>query len=190
MSFFDEPKNAGLAMIIVAIISVVAGLVNIVLGATADDGVQYGSIVVAIGSLITAVIYFKYGKSVRSGAVSSKIDILAGFVNAVGMITVISGIFAIIASIWTGGWANGIITVILGIIILWCGKKINDGKQDTLDKILWIILLVIFVIEIILNIVSLFAFPVGTILGICGIIIYVFMLILLFDSDVKKEMGM
>ncbi|MGN0138698.1 MAG: hypothetical protein ACI381_08850, partial [Candidatus Methanomethylophilaceae archaeon] len=79
---------------------------------------------------------------------------------------------------------------ILGLIICYCGKKINDGKETTLDKILWIILLVIFVIEILANIVMLVGFPIGTLMGICGIIIYVFMTLLLLDGEVKKAMGM
>ena len=192
MSFFDQPKNAGLALIIVAIINVIAGIINIVLGATNDAGIQTGSIVVAIGSIIGAVVYFKYGSSVRSGAVSAKIDILGGFVNAVGIVSIITGIFTLIAGVvgYAGGVGSGIIGILLGLLICWCGKKINDGKQTTMDKIIWIILLVVFIIELLVNIVALIGFPIGTILGICGIIIYVFMLTLLFDSEVKKEMGM
>ena len=192
MSFFDEPKNAGLALIIVAIISVIAGIANIVLGVIDDAGVQTANIVIAIGSIIGAIVYFKYGSSVRSGSVSAKIDILGGFVNAVGIVTIIGGIFTFVAGFvgYEGGIASGIISVILGLIICWCGKKINDGKQTTVDKIIWIILLIIFIIELLLNIVALIGFPIGTILGICGIIIYIFMLTLLFDGEVKKEMGM
>ena len=96
MSFFDQPKNAGLAMIIVAIVEVIAAIINVVAAATADDGVDYTGIVVAIGLIITAVIYFKYGSKVRSGAISAKIDILASFVNVVGVISIISGVFYII----------------------------------------------------------------------------------------------
>ena len=33
-------------------------------------------------------------------------------------------------------------------------------------------------------------FPIGTLMGICGIIIYVFMTLLLLDGEVKKAMGM
>ena len=61
MSFFDQPKNAGLALIIVAIISVIAGIANIVLGVIDDAGVQTANIVIAIGSIIGAIVYFKYG---------------------------------------------------------------------------------------------------------------------------------
>ena len=192
MSFFDQPKNAGLAMIIVAIVEVIAAIINVVAAATADDGVDYTGIVVAIGLIITAVIYVKYGSKVRSGAISAKIDILASFVNVVGVISIISGVFYIIGGA-VGNHSyigSGVIGIILGLIICYCGKKINDGKETTLDKILWIILLVIFVIEILANIVMLVGFPIGTLMGICGIIIYVFMTLLLLDGEVKKAMGM
>lgn len=192
MSFFDQPKNAGLAMIVVAIVEVIAAIINIVAAATADDGIDFSGIIVAIGLIITAVIYFKYGSQVRSGAISAKIDILASFVNVVGVISIVNGVFQIIAGVAGGAGliGNGVINIIIGLIICFCGKKINDGKETTLDKIIWIILLVVFVIEILANIVMLIGFPIGTLMGICGIIIYVFMTLLLLDGDVKKAMGM
>ena len=192
MSFFDQPKNAGLAMIVVAIVEVIAAIINIVAAATADDGIDFSGIIVAIGLIITAVIYFKYGSQVRSGAISAKIDILASFVNVVGVISIVNGVFQIIAGVAGGAGliGNGVINIIIGLIICFCGKKINDGKETTLDKILGIILLVIFVIELLANIVVLVGFPIGTLMGICGIIIYVFMTLLLLDGEVKKAMGM
>ena len=192
MSFFDQPKNAGLAMIVVAIVEVIAAIINIVAAATADDGIDFSGIIVAIGLIITAVIYFKYGSQVRSGAISAKIDILASFVNVVGVISIVNGVFQIIAGVVGGAGliGNGVINIIIGLIICFCGKKINDGKETTLDKIIWIILLVVFIIEILANIVMLIGFPIGTLMGICGIIIYVFMTLLLLDGDVKKAMGM
>ena len=192
MSFFDQPKNAGLAMIVVAIVEVIAAIINIVAAATADDGIDFSGIIVAIGLIITAVIYFKYGSQVRSGAISAKIDILASFVNVGGVISIVNGVFQIIAGVAGGAGliGNGVINIIIGLIICFCGKKINDGKETTLDKIIWIILLVVFIIEILANIVMLIGFPIGTLMGICGIIIYVFMTLLLLDGDVKKAMGM
>ena len=192
MSFFDQPKNAGLAMIVVAIVEVIAAIINIVAAATADDGIDFSGIIVAIGLIITAVIYFKYGSQVRSGAISAKIDILASFVYVVGVISIVNGVFQIIAGVAGGAGliGNGVINIIIGLIICFCGKKINDGKETTLDKIIWIILLVVFIIEILANIVMLIGFPIGTLMGICGIIIYVFMTLLLLDGDVKKAMGM
>lgn len=186
MSFFDQPKNAGLAMIVVAIVNILVAIANIVVAATAEDGINYGGIITAVGLVITGVIYFKFGSNVRSGNISKKIDILASFVNVVGINTIITGVFAIIA----GSFETGVWNIIFGLIICYCGKKINDGKETTLDKILWIILMLIFVISILLNIMLLIAFPLGTLLGICGIIIYVFMTLLLLDGEVKKAMGM
>lgn len=179
-------------MIVVAIVEVIAAIINIVAAATADDGIDFSGIIVAIGLIITAVIYFKYGSQVRSGAISAKIDILASFVNVVGVISIVNGVFQIIAGVAGGAGliGNGVINIIIGLIICFCGKKINDGKETTLDKIIWIILLVVFVIEILANIVMLIGFPIGTLMGICGIIIYVFMTLLLLDGDVKKAMGM
>lgn len=173
-------------MIIVAIVNILAAIANIVVAATAEEGVDYSGIIVAVGLIITGIIYFKFGSNVRAGNISKKIDILASFVNVVGINTIVTGVFAILS----GTFASGVWDIIFGIIICFCGKKINDGKETTLDKILWIILLVIFVLSILFSIVELVAFPIGTLLGICGIIIYVFMTLLLMDGEVKKAMGM
>lgn len=185
MSFFDEPKNAGLAFIIVAILSIIVAILNIYDGATGEDGFSLGVVLIGVGALITAIIYFKFGSNVRGGAISGKLNILATFVKVVGLITIIAGIFGLVASI--GG---GIFDIILGLIILWCGKKIDDGKETVMDKIIWIILLIVFILSILGNLVTIIAFPIGTITGICGVIIYVFMLLMLLDPEVKKAMGM
>lgn len=199
MSFFEEPKNAGLAIIIVGILQIIGGIIAIILGAmqyevSEDQVYTIGAAVSGIGTVICGFLFFAYGKKVRSGAISAKIDILAQFVRIVGVITIIGGVFSAIGGIVDGvdlgsEIVSAIISIILGLIILWIAGKINDGKQTTGDKIIWILLLVIFVIEIILAILLIITI-IGIIIGICNLIIYVFMLMLLLSSDVKAEMGM
>ncbi len=199
MSFFEEPKNAGMAIIIVGILEMIVAIVAIVLGALGteiDDDTKFtiGMAVTGIGSLICGFIYLGFGKKVRGGSIAAKIDILATFVRIAGLCTIIGGVFSAIGNIVDGvelgqEIVSAIITIILGLIIMWIAGKINDGKQTTGDKIVWILLLVIFVIEIILAILLIVTI-VGAPLGICYLIIYVFMLMLLLSSDVKAEMGM
>lgn len=184
MSFFNEPKNAGFAMVIVGILNVILAIVLIALSAI-DDPILWGTIIAGIGYLIGGFLYYKYGMNIREGAISQKIDILAEFVKVVGIVYIINGIFTLPSDIGTG-----VLNIILGLIILFMAKKINDGRQTTIDKIIWIILMVVFVINLLVAIVMLIAFPVGTIMGICWLVICVFMIMLLIDNDVKKEMGM
>ncbi len=50
--------------------------------------------------------------------------------------------------------------------------------------------MVAFVLVALGSLISLIAFPLGMILGICSLIIYTYMLALLLDNDVKREMRM
>jgi hypothetical protein len=201
MSFFSEPKNAGLAFIIIGVITVIGGIITVVLGAMgyefeAGDNVYkfaLGTAVAAIGTIIYGCMQFGYGKKVRDGTVSAKIDILAAFVKLVGVGTIVTGIFSAIGTVMNGdeigtGIVSAIISIVIGLIIIWIGTKINDGKQTLGDKIIWVILLIAFILCLIAAILEIITI-IGIITGICELIIYVFMLILLFDPEVKSEMG-
>lgn len=185
MSFFDQPKNAGMALLIVAILELILCIAGIALALTAEGDTNWGSVVMSIGAILCAVVYFKFAQELRGGAITAKIDILSKFIYVAGIVSIIGGIFGLVADI-----VSGIFSIIIGLIILWCAKKVNDGKQGVIDKILWIILLILMILSVIGGIMMLPLFPLGTIDGICSIIISVFILTLLFDSSVKKEMGM
>jgi len=201
MSFFSDPKNAGLAFMIIGVIGVVLAIITIVLGLInyevelGDKTYKFGIAVAvgAIGSIIFGCMQFGYGKIVRNNP-PAKIDILAMFVKLVGVGTIVLGIFNAIEVIIDNfdnvgtGLVGAIISIVIGLIIIWIGTKINDGKQTIGDKIIWIILLVVFVLSLIAAVLEILTI-VGIITGICDLIIYVFMIILLFDAEVKKEMG-
>ncbi len=102
------------------------------------------------------------------------------------MNAVIVGIFMLWADL-----ASGIIDIIIGIIVVWAAGKINDGKETTIDKIIWIILLVLFVVYFLVSFIAIFTTDIiSLIANLCGAIIYLFMIAYLFDNDVKKAMGM
>jgi len=182
---------------IVAIIDIVlGGIAVIVLGAVSPAqgyNLTY-YVITGIGAIICGALMLMYGMKIRNGEISAKIDILAQFVRIIGVVTIIGGIFSAAASIALNGDLGSaviaaIINIIVGLIIIFIASKINDGKQTTGDKIIWIILLIAFVLCLlgaILEIISI----VLIINGICDLIIYVFMLMLLFDPEVKSEMNM
>lgn len=191
MSFFTEPKNAGLALMIVAVLNIIAGIVGIYDGAT--GGFDTGAVVVAIGAIVCALVIFGFGRSIAS-AMLSKIEIVSGYVKVVGLTTIIGGIFGL-GYIANDGMAIGaiglaVVMLVIGLIIMWVASRIGDGKVDTLDRVIWIILVVLMIFLIIGSIINLLDFFVGTIIAICDIIIYVFLLSLLLDGDVKSKMGM
>jgi len=190
MSFFDNPKNAGLAFMVLAVIEIIGAIIALADAFTADE-IKIGAILVGVGGLLSAVLYFYFGRSVRDGM--SKIDILANFVMVNGLIYIIGGVFGLVNDV-----GSGIVSIIIGIIIVLIGKRINDNSQDTFDKIIWIVLLILFILGALGSLFAIFGVFNGDILTILmnvlvtvsSIVVAVFMLLLLFDADVKKQMGM
>lgn len=191
MSFFTEPKHAGIALMIVAVLNLIAGIVGVYDGAT--NGFNTGAVVAAVGAIICALILFGFGSKVANNMLS-KIGIVSEYVKVIGLTTIVGGVFFLgylandVSS--TDTIATAIVTIIIGLIIMWVASKIGDGKAETIDKIIWIILVVVNVILILTSIVNLLDFFVGTLIAICDIVIYVFMLLLLLDGEVKSKMGM
>ena len=205
MSFFKENRTAGIALIILGVINLIGALAALVGVFTAKD-IIVSAAVSCIGPIIMAVLYFRFGMSIKHGSISKKIDILAYFVRLAGLESIIVPIF----NLWNA-WENAggliaisglIISIIIGLIILAVSSRINDGKQDTLDKVIWIILVVLFAISAIINVwavISVFidgklTLDLGILdnvsLPIVNVIIATFMLCALFDSDVQREMNM
>ena len=190
MSFLDNPKNAGTVLWIIGILNIVLGLVSIVFGVLKIENTDLvNGVVSGIGGIIVGILYFGFGKSIRSGEISEKWDILTRFVLVTAMATAIGGIFS-----YTGDFGsyigNLVISLIVALIVFWIYKRMTDGKTDTLDKILWVLLLVVFILAAIGDILILIAFPIGTIMGIAGLIVDLFMILALLDNDVKAKMGM
>ena len=192
MSLLDNTKIAGWAFFIIGILMIVSAIVQIWNGAGQTDSISnnIGYVIAGIGALIAAIVYFLFGNKVRSGAISKKIDVLGNYVKVVGVTTAIIYLFAAIGGILNeeSFWIC-ILWVILGIIIVFIGGKINDGRATNFDKILWIILLVVFVVLFIGSLLSIGGGWVDIVKSICYAIVYLFMILFLIDGDVRKDMG-
>ena len=200
MSFLDNTKTAGTALWIVGILMIISALLTIICGVVDDEMNDHviGWVILGIGSLICALVYFAFGKSVKSGEVSDKFDIVTKFVYVVGYTTIIGGVFAALCGFGfddIGGYlVSGIISIVLGFVILWIHKKITDGNISSFDRIMWILLLVIFVICFISSFFGIggsgLALAVNIIVAICDIVIYLFMIAFMLDNSVKAKFGM
>ena len=200
MSFLDNTKTAGTALWIVGILMIISALLTIICGVVDDEMNDHviGWVILGIGSLICALVYFAFGKSVKSGEVSDKFDIVTKLVYVVGYTTIIGGVFAALCGFGfddIGGYlVSGIISIVLGFVILWIHKKITDGNISTFDRIMWILLLVIFVICFISSFFGIggsgLALAVNIIVAICDIVIYLFMIAFMLDNSVKAKFGM
>ena len=194
MGFFSEPKHAGTAYVIVAILQILAALITIILAAMDGGDLLVPVVIAGIGSIIAGVIMFGYGNKVRTGVISDKVEILAQFVRIVGIVMIIKAVFDCISNVVAGAalgseMYGAIITIVLGLIVIFCASKINDGKKTGGDKVIWILLLLIFIVEIIFAILLIITI-VGIILGICNLVLYGCMFALLIDNDVKNAMNM
>ncbi len=201
-SFFDNTRVVGFAFLLVGIILIIDAIFGIALGfIDVSDDVKNGvenwmpyCVVGGIGSLISAVLYTMFALKVNNGTYSQKIVILEKYVMIVGITTVIGGIFNSAAS-FAGGQdlgtalAGAILSVIIGLIIMFIATKINDGKQTIGDSIIWIILLIAFILLLIAGILTVFTL-LGIIDGIAHILIALFMIAFLFDPEVKSKMNM
>ena len=200
--FFDNHKIVGFAFMVVGMILVIDAILTIVLGfVDVNDDLKEGidnwtiyCVLGGIGSLICAVLYTMFAMKVYNGVYSEKIVILERYVMIVGLTIALGGVFNAIASI-AGGEDVGValvaavISVAIGLLIMFIATKINDGKQTVGDSIIWIILLIAFIIVMILSILMLFSLS-SIIDGIAHLIIALFMIAFLFDADVKKKMNM
>lgn len=194
MGFFSEPKHAGTAYVIVAILQILGALISIILAAMDAEIALVPVVISGIGAIIAGVIMFGYGNKVRTGVISDKVEILAQFVRIVGIVMIITAVFECIANVVAGVSLGAqlyttIITIVLGLIVLFCAGKINDGKKTGGDKVIWILLLLIFILEILFAILLIITI-VGIILGICNLVLYGCMFALLIDNDVKNAMNM
>lgn len=192
MSFFDDTKNVGLMMFVIAILGLIQAVLQIVNGATYDGETvkKVGYVIIGIGALLGAIIFFKFGNSVRTGSISGKLDVVAGFVQTVGYMTVVSSIFAIIGGAFVAAElaAGGVILLIIGAIVLYLGKKINDGKNTGADSVLWIILVIVFFIMMLASLAGLFGNIFDIIDGICSFVMYLCILLFMFDKEIKSAM--
>lgn len=208
MSFFDNTKYVGFAFVVVGVLQIIAAILAIIAGfmdqpADTVDTISNWTaycIILGVGSLICAFLYYAFAARVYTGRISKKIFILAIYVRIVGLVTIIGGVFGAVAAIVAGmdigaSIVSAIILILIGILIMYIASKIVDGKQTVGDKIIWILLLIVFVIKLILEAIGIVASfnPLsltGIVSGIAGVVIALFMIAFLFDSDVKSEMNM
>ena len=168
--FFDNHKIVGFAFMVVGMILVIDAILTIVLGfVDVNDDMKEGidnwtiyCVLGGIGSLICAVLYTMFAMKVYNGVYSEKIVILERYVTIVGLTIALGGIFNAVASIAGGqdvgvAIVSAILSILIGLIIMFIATKINDGKQTVGDSIIWILLLIAFIIVLILSIFMLFS---------------------------------
>ena len=206
MSFFDNNKHVGLALIIVGLIVLILGLIAAIANGISDNFTntqKLGYVITAIGSLIFGILILGFGLSVRRGS-NDKVAILSGLVRVIGIATILAAIFSAVGNYLINDDGIGaaivafIVQIIIGLILIWVAHKIGGKSKNVISKVLWLILLIVFAILAILSIVNcitgiLHDSSLGGILTaislLCWFIVYVYAVIALLSPEVKSSMG-
>ncbi|MBO7205913.1 MAG: hypothetical protein J6V08_05815 [Candidatus Methanomethylophilaceae archaeon] len=177
MEFFNNTKNFGLMITILAVVDIVFGVIGIVKG---------GFSIAALGGILSPIVMVLAGVAIFSqtngGIISfafpegsrSKFGALTGFIFAVGLSYILS---------------LNIVSIILGILILIVGWIITNDTKTFVDSIIWVVLIVLFALIAISSIIVAFTGDVLLIIsGVCSAIIYLTAFIYLLDPEVKKKL--
>ena len=190
MSFFDETKNFGLMAMIAGLVMVLSAILRVV------DGSDLG----LIGVLIAGLLLLIFGLGVYQGesklnigslfdeGVTSKFGLVVAFIIIVGVIDIVQGIFAL-----------NIMSIVVGVLLILFGFLMKMDLSPILEKIIWIILLIVFLLGIIisgiLSVVGAFGGePLWIVLNVLNAVAYLVIYIMLFlymlSPEVKSRMSM
>lgn len=190
MSFFDDTKNAGLLLLIIALMDIVFALISIFALDGYKDLEMWKKILVIVGAVIGAAILALLGFGIMKGSVAfqigpffsdvnSKFGVLVAGTAGIGIADLIEGIFNIIAF---GGTSVGSL-VIAVILLVMAWLMVSGGKVA--GNVIWIILLIIYIIGIIVS-----AIASLVLVGIPSLLLFIMLLLFLLSPEVKSKMGM
>lgn len=190
MSFFDETKNFGLMAMIAGLVMILSSILWMV------DDFKWGSVGVLIGGLLLLVFglgaYQGESKlnigSLFDEGVTSKFGIVVGFIIIVGLVEIIQGLFA-----WYDLYA-----IVVGVLLVLFGVLMKMDLSDILKKIIWVVLLIIFLVGIIFGFLDVYnAFGGETlwvVLNVLNAVAYLLIYIMLFlymlAPEVKSRLAM
>ncbi|MDR1404010.1 MAG: hypothetical protein LBJ20_00345 [Candidatus Methanoplasma sp.] len=197
MSFFDDNRKVGLALIIVGILNAVVPIMNIV--HVFIDHESVGNAIGPIGALIFGLLILSLGFRVRSWS-NDRVGILSELVRVIGVATILIAVFKAISNFVTGdvGIASSIVTilsgVIIGLILLWISAKIKGKSKNILSKFLWALLVIVFLALSIITIVSLVSGLLDkawldALMSLCNIFVYVYAFLASISSEVRHSMN-
>ncbi len=190
-------KNAGKAFMVVGALTFLGGVLTIILpfldlaGLEDYDAVYF--VILAIGEFISGAMYFVCGKKVNDGQKSKMIDILSYFTKVIGAAAIISGVFSTAAAMYPDldigtFFAGAISSIVVGLILIIISTRIKDGRRQFVDKVIWTILLIAFMILFLVSLMEVIGVD-SVVAGAIGVLTYIFMVIILFDPEVEVAMG-
>lgn len=187
MSFFDETKNFGLMAMIAGLVMVLSAIIWVV------NGFELG----LIGMLIAGLLLLVFGLGVYQGesklnigslfdeGVTSKFGLVVGFIIIVGVVEIVQGIFAV-----------NIISIVIGVLLILFGLLMKMDLSPILKKIIWVILLIVFLLGIIYVLLGLVGAFGGELLwvnalnAVAYLAIFIMLFLYMLSPEVKSKMSM
>ena len=187
MSFFNDTKNAGLLLLIIAVVELIAAAI---IAFVIDGGVAESTkkILIMVGAVVAALIEVLLGLDIMRGKcrmnimglfgdVTTKFGVLVALNAGMGLANLVAGIFYTVAL-----GAGGVSGIVLGLIMLiFAYLMVNGGSSS--KKVIWIILLVVYILGLIFSIMAAFV-----LIGIPDLLMYIMLLTFVLSSEVKSKM--
>ena len=191
MSFFDETKNAGIVLLIIALLGLVLTVVAAFVLADYKEAEMWRKIVLIIGAVLGSAVYLILGLDMMNGKcrfqignlfsdVTSKYGALIALTAGFGISSIVSSLFSAIAGFSVASQIGSIVVGILFIVMAWL---LADGAEDA-RKVVWIILLILYIIMLIFSI-----FAALVLIGIPVLLLAIFLLVFLLSPEVKSKCG-
>ena len=192
MSFFDETKNAGLVLLIIALLGIVFAAIAVFLLDGYKDMEMWKKIVFIIGAVVGSAVYVILGLDIMAGScrfqignlfsdVTSKFGVLVALTAGFGISEVLNSIISIIAGFDVGGQIGSIVVGILFIVMAF----LLAGDNEDARKVIWIILLILYILMLIFSILACLV-----LIGIPMLLLSIFLVTYLLSPEVKSKCGM
>ena len=192
MSFFDETKNAGLVLLIIALMGIVFAVIAVFAFDGYKDAEMWKKIVYIVGAVVGSAVYVILGLDIMKGScrfqignlfsdVTSKFGVLVALTAAFGISEIINSIFSVIGGFDVGGQIGAIVVGILFIVM----AVLLAGDNQDARKVVWIILLILYIIMLIFSILACLV-----LIGIPMLLLSIFLVTYLLSPEVKEKCGM
>lgn len=203
-SALEDQDQAGLALIVAGLALMIASIVAVAIKINGGYIATTGYAMSVVGSVVVGIIYIGFGLRVRGGssrdiissklglsggAISGKFRILAEYVHVFAFAEILWGLFSLVGNAADGdGIGSAFVDIIVGLVAFWTYYEITNRKTGIENRVLWIVVLVLFILEIISGVQELDD-PIMIPLGLCYIVIGIYFIIMLMDRDIRKKFG-
>ena len=192
MSSFDETKNAGILLLIIALLGIVFAVIAVFLLDGYKDAEMWKKIVFIVGAIVGSIVYVILGLDIMNGScrfqignlfsdVTSKFGVLVALTAGFGISEVLNSIFAVIAGFDVG---SQILSLVIGVLFIVMAVLLA-GDNEEARKVVWIILLILYILMLIGSILAIIA-----LIGIPMLLLSIFLIVSLVSPEVKSKCGM